>query len=62
MGADWFTATETSAGKGTWSLTLPADVSNLVSPIFGNNLFDQLALSVKACDNLAAYDFSAPPA
>jgi len=60
VGSDWFTATVNSNSRsGTWALTLPSNIQDLVSPLFGTNLFDHLLISIKGGDSFAAYDFSA---
>jgi len=59
---DWFTATvspNSNSLAGTWALTLPTNVKDIVGPVFGTNLFDHLVLSIKGGDSFAAYDFSA---
>lgn len=59
VGNNWFSATAATSTSGTWSLTLPSNIKDLVGPVFGSNLFDHLVLSIKGGNSFAAYDFSA---
>lgn len=59
-----FSIAQSSAGVGTWSFNLPANlvpelIQALGIPTIGNSLFDQFALVLKSGDGYAAYDFTA---
>lgn len=60
VASNWFSATMNSAGNGgTWQFSPPSNVVSLLQPIFGNNVFDQFALSFMSGNTFAAYDFTA---
>lgn len=56
--SSFFTATISSAGKGTWAFTPDATVAQRTSTILGRNYFDQFALVFKAGDSFSVYDFT----
>lgn len=56
--SSWFTATGMGEASGTWSFNVPVDIVSQMSTIFGDNLFDQFALSFFAGNDFAAYDIT----
>lgn len=56
--SSFFTATISTAGKGTWAFTPDATVAQRTSTILGRNYFDQFALVFKAGDSFSVYDFT----
>lgn len=56
--SSFFSATETSAGQGTWAFTPDAAAAARAATALGNNWFDQFALVFKAGNELAVYDFT----
>lgn len=57
----FFTVTETSAGKGTWSFTPDAEAGKrlIAGGVLTKNWFDQFALVFKSNTGFVVYDFAA---
>jgi len=55
----WFTATGVGKSSGTWNFDVPSDIVSKLSAIFGDNVFDQFAMSFFSGDYFAAYDITA---
>ena len=54
----FFSVTETSAGKGTWSFTPDAEAAQRAASVLGGNWIDQFAISFKAGNGFALYAFT----
>lgn len=54
----FFSVTETSAGKGTWSFTPDAEAARRAASVLGGNWIDQFAISFKAGNGFALYSFT----
>ncbi len=59
--SSFFTVTETSAGKGTWSFTPDAEAGKrlIAGGVLTKNWFDQFALVFKSNTGFVVYDFAA---
>lgn len=59
--SSFFTVTETSAGKGTWSFTPDAQAGQrlIEGKVLAKNWFDQFALVFKTTNAFVVYDFAA---
>lgn len=59
--SSFFSVTETSAGKGTWSFTPDAEAGQrlIAGGVLTKNWFDQFALVFKTTDAFVVYDFAA---
>ena len=54
----FFSVTETSTGKGSWSFTPDPEAARRAASVLGGNWIDQFAISFKAGNGFALYSFT----